>query len=505
MSKLKQAAIWTTLLSIFLKLLGFVRESIIAKEFGANEYTDGFLLAFTFVTLILAVVANGFNSAFLPHYVKFRQRDLKRAERDASSLLNRVVLFFGGLSVVIYFFTPWIVPFAFGSMHPVTEEIAIDITQVFFIFMVVIALSSVLESYLQSRRIFVPTQVSKILGTLMSVIFVLLFADIWGIFSIAYGFVFGTFLGVIVQFYSLVRAKFKWLPTLEMDDEFKKTFFILLIPALLHSSVGHINVFVNKLFATGTISGAVTYLNNASLLMSIPTTIFTTTILAIIFTLMSERANDRKLFKETLYSGYQIGIMALVPIAVGTYLLGEQIISFIYERGQFTAQDTYNTFLALKWYIPIIVTQGLLTVAVKGMYAQGWTKRILKISSVTIVLNAFLNWLFVGPLELGYPGLAMSSSIVSIYYASAATIALYSMYERRELVRILALLVKVVIPSLIMAVPIWLLQRFTGVSDWYSLWQIMLLVPVGVLTYVGAIYLFYREGFNAMIRIARMK
>ncbi|WP_188206919.1 murein biosynthesis integral membrane protein MurJ [Alkalibacillus aidingensis] len=503
MSTLKKAAIWTTLLSVLLKLFGFLRESLIAREFGANEYTDGFLLSFTFVTLILAVIANGFNSAFLPHYVKFRQKNYEQAEHDATALLNRVVLFFAGISVVVYFLAPFIVPLFFGDMHPTTEAIAIEITQVFFIFMVIIALSGVLESYLQARRIFVPTQISKIMGTLMSVAFIIFFSDLWGIYSVAYGFLFGTFLGVVIQFYYLVQAKFKWLPSLQMDSEFKKVFFVLLIPALLHSSVGHINVFVNKLFATGTISGAVTYLNNASLLMSIPTTIFTTTVLAIIFTLMSERANDAKMFKETLYSGYQVGIMALVPIAVGTYMLGEQLIAFIYERGEFTPQDTLNTFEALKWYIPIIVTQGLLTVAIKGMYAQGWTKKILKISSVTIVLNLILNYLFVGP--FGYPGLALSSSLVSIYYATAATIALYSGYERKEVWRIFALFFKVAVPSLIMAVPIWLLQEFTGVTELYSLVQILLLVPVGVATYIGALYIFYREGFNQMINIIKMK
>ncbi|MET3684229.1 putative peptidoglycan lipid II flippase [Alkalibacillus flavidus] len=503
MSTLKKAAIWTTLLSIVLKLIGFVRESLIAREFGANEYTDGFLLSFTFVTLILAIIANGFNSAFLPHYVSARKERPESADRDASGVMNLVSLFFAGLSVIMYFFAPQIVPLIFGNMHSTTEEIAVEITRFFFMFMVIIALSGMLESYLQSRRIFVPTQINKLMGTLMAVVFILLFSDVWGIHAVAYGFIFGTFCGVLIQFYYLLKAKFNWQPTLSMDPEFKKTFFILLAPALLHSSVGHINVFINRLFATDTVSGGVTYLNNAALLMSIPSTIFITTVLAIVFTLMSERADDAYQFKETVFNGYQIGMMALVPIAVGTLLLGEELIAFIYERGAFTAEDTANTFDALKWYTPAILTQGLVMIAVKGMYAKGWTKRILMISSVTIILNIALNSVLVE--RFSYPALAMSTSIVSTYYATAATIALYKGYPKAELWRLLGLFARVLVPALIMAVPIVTIQFLTPVDSLYSLWQILILVPIGVATYIAALYVVYREGFNELVKVAKMK
>ncbi|MFP3472748.1 hypothetical protein R0J90_22095, partial [Micrococcus sp. SIMBA_144] len=69
-SNLKKTAIWITLLALILKLSGFLRESIIAREFGANDYTDGYLIAFSFITLVVALISIGFNNVFLPLYVK---------------------------------------------------------------------------------------------------------------------------------------------------------------------------------------------------------------------------------------------------------------------------------------------------------------------------------------------------------------------------------------------------------------------------------------------------
>ena len=78
MSGLKKTAIWITLLALVVKFSGFLRESIIARQFGANEYTDGYLLAFSFITLVIAMISGGFNNVFLPLYVKYRKDQPKR-------------------------------------------------------------------------------------------------------------------------------------------------------------------------------------------------------------------------------------------------------------------------------------------------------------------------------------------------------------------------------------------------------------------------------------------
>jgi putative peptidoglycan lipid II flippase len=503
MSTLKRTAIWVTLLALVLKLSGFLRESIIARQFGADELTDGYLLAFSFITLVVAMISGGFNNVFLPMYVKNRKDKPEETERNANGVMNGTVLIFLAITVLGYFFVPYLVPLIYGAMSPATEEVAVDITQFFFLFMSAIALNGILESYLQGRRVFVPSQISRLMATLMGAVFALLFSEQWGIYSLAYGFIFGTLLGTVIQFVYLFKNGYKWEPTVRIEKAFRGAFLALLVPSLLNSVVGQINMFVNKSFAAGTTDGAVTYLNNASLLVSIPQAIYASTVAAIIFTLLSEQVDDQKKFQGTVFMGMQISLVTLMPIAVGLLLVGEAAISFVYERGKFTAEDTHNTYLALLYYLPLIVTQGLQYIVSKSMYARGKTAIVFRISVTTIALNLIFNWLLVD--RFGYPGLALTSSLVSVYYLGVSTFVVYKDFDRSERVRLASLFLRVLLPSIVMAVPLYLLKVFTPITQWYSLIQLGIMIPLGVVLYAGGIYLFYREGFRQLLSVVRRK
>jgi putative peptidoglycan lipid II flippase len=475
----------------------------VARQFGANEYTDGYLLAFSFITLVVAMISGGFNNVFLPMYVKNRKEHAQETEQNANGVMNSTVLLFLIVSLMGAIFVPYFVPVIFGNMHPVTEEVAVKITRIFFIAMSAIALNGILESFLQGRRIFVPAQISKILATLMGAVFALLFSEQMGIYSLAYGFVFGTVLGIIIQFYYLLKSGFSWRPTIHIQPDFRKAFIALIIPSLLNSVVGQINMFVNKIFASGTVGGAVTYLNNASLLVSIPNTIYATTIAAIIFTLLSEQVDDLKKFQNTMYMGMQISLVTLLPISVGLFLLGKEALTFIYERGAFTPEDTQNTYIALVLYLPMIVAQGLQFIVSKSMYARGKTATIFKISVTTIALNALLNWLIVD--QLGYPGLAVTSSVVAIYFLTVSGIVVYKDFEKQEIMRLLSMFVKVLWPTLFMALPIYFLKNFTPLGELHYLIRLVLFSGMGVILYAVGLYLFYREAFNQLLSIVKKR
>ncbi|MFK2825578.1 murein biosynthesis integral membrane protein MurJ [Bacillus sp. B190/17] len=500
---LKKTALWLGLLALVVKFSGFLRESIIAREFGASHYTDGYLLAFSFITLVIAMIAGGFNNVFLPLYVKNRKDAPERTEQNANAIMNVTVVLFLGISVAGWLLAPYFVPIIYGHMSPDTEVTAVAITRFFFLFMSAIALNGILDSYLQGRRIFVPSQISKLSATLMGAIFALLFSDQWGINSLAYGFIFGTVLGILIQLFYLLRKGWRWSPALKVEEEFRRAFVVLLIPSLLNSVVGQINMFVNKAFASNTVEGAVTYLNNASLITSIPHTIYGTTIAVIIFTLLSEQVDQPKKFQDTFFMGMQISLLTLAPIAAGLFLVGQEAIAFIFQRGKFTADDTYNTYLALMFYLPIIVAQGLQYIVSKSMYARGKTKIVFRISVTTIALNVLLNWLFVGP--FGYPGLALTSSFVSIYYLTVSTIFVYKDFEKKEAARLFGLIGRVVVVTAVMVIPLYLLKTFTPISHLYSLWQLAIIIPLGVLLYAAGLFFFYKEGFRQMLNLVKKR
>jgi putative peptidoglycan lipid II flippase len=360
-----------------------------------------------------------------------------------------------------------------------------------------------LDSYLQARRIFVPAQISKVFATLMAAVFALLFAKTWGIGSVASGFVVGTILGTILQFIYLIRSGYRWTPTIKVDKVFRTAFLALIVPSLLNALVGQLNMFIDKTFASGIGGGAVTYLNNASLIVSIPTAIYATTIAAIIFTMLSDQIDHKKKFQGTFFMGMEISFLTLLPIAAGLLIVGDLAISFIYERGKFTPNDTHHTYMALILYLPMIVAQGLQFIVSKSMYARGRTSTIFKISVTTILLNIILNYLFVR--IFSYPGLALSSSIVAIYYLVVSAVVVYRDFDKSESLKLFTLVWRGIPPVIIMIVPLYFLRQVPLINHLYSLWQLVILIPLGVALYVISLRLIYREGFNRLLGLTKKR
>ena len=501
MSSLKKAALWTTGLALLLKLSGFIREAIVSREFGASAETDGYFLAFGFITLVVAMISTGFNNVFLPMYVKSRKANSDMTDQNANALLNWTMLIFIVVSILGWVFAYAFVPFLYGNMNPEIEHYAVKMTQIFFAFMTMIALTGLLDSYLQSRRIFVPSQLAKLLATLMAAVFALLFSDMWGIYSLVYGFVFGTLLGVLIQLFFLGKSDYKWRPDFAMESDFKKAFVILIIPSLLNSVVGQVNLFVNKAFASGVGDGAVSYLNYSSLLVSIPNAIYATTLAAIIFTLMSEQTEDFAKFKDTFFRGMEISLVTLLPIAIGLLVVGDAAISFVYERGKFTQTDTENTYIALLWYLPIIVFQGMQLILSKSMYARGKTAIVFRISVTTILINFLLNWWLVD--DYGYPALAFAASVVSIYYFTVSMVVVYKDLGIAEFGRFARMSVRVIIPAIIMGLAVWGAKELLHADEWYSLIQLAVLIPIGIIIYAGTLRVSYPTGFNRMLSMVR--
>lgn len=504
MSTLRKTAIWITLLALLLKMSGFIRESIVATMFGVSAETDGYVYAFSLITLVVAMISGGFNNVFLPMFSKKKKENAVEADRDANGIMNSTVILFLIISILGVFTIPYILPLITpDNMSAGAESVAIKTMQVFFIAMTMVALNGILESYLQGRRIFVPAQISKILATLMGAVFALLFSDQWGIYSLAYGFVFGTVLGVIIQFIYLRKGGFHWSPSVKVESEFRKAFLVLIIPSLLNSVVGQINMFVNKTFALGTSDGGATYLDKASLLVSIPNTIYATTIVAIIFTLLSEQVDDKKKFQNTMHTGMQISLVTLLPMAVGLLLVGKEAISFVYEHGKFTAEDTQNTYVAMVLYLPMIVAQGLQFIVSKSMYARGKTAVVFKISATTVILNFVINWLIVD--SLGYKGLAVTSSLVAIYFLTVSTVVMYRDFDKSESKRLLGLFARVIPPTLLMAAPIYLLKHYTPLGEWPAIIQLVLFGGLGAAIYLVGLYIFYKEAFRKLLSLVKRK
>lgn len=503
MTNLKKAAVWSIILAVILKLSGLVRESIIAREFGASADTTGYYLAFSFITLVIAMIATGFNNVFLPMYIERKNSGKDMSDQNANGLLNIVVIAFIFISIIGWYGSSWFVPLIFYNMSEAVATIAISMTKLFFIFMTLIVLSALLDSYLQSRRILVPSQSAKLLATFLSALSAYFFSDVWGIYSVAYGFISGTIIGVLIQVFFLAKSDYIWKPELKIESDFRKLFVILLIPSLLNSVVGQVNLFVNKSFASGTSDAAVTYLNNATMIISIPNAIYATTLVTIIFTVMSEQISDEQAFKNTFFKGMELSLAILLPISIGLLIVGKEVITLIFEGGKYTAQDSHQTYLALLFYAPTIVFQGMQLILSKSLYAKGETSTVFRISITTILLNFFLNWILVN--KYGYLALPFSTSIVSAYYFLVSMVIVYTKFGRFELKRFVNMSWRIGIAAVFMGLFVGTAKVIIPFNESLSVLQLLVLIPIGVVIYIICLRVFHPSGFIRLIELLKTK
>jgi putative peptidoglycan lipid II flippase len=117
-------------------------------------------LAFGFITLVVAMISTGFNNVFLPMYVKRRKTGNDLTDQNANALLNWTMLIFIPISVLGWIFASAFVPFLYGNMNPEIEPYAVEMTQIFFAFMTMIALTGYL-THISVETVFCPSQLAK--------------------------------------------------------------------------------------------------------------------------------------------------------------------------------------------------------------------------------------------------------------------------------------------------------------------------------------------------------
>src|SRR5690606_13557715 len=155
------------------------------------------------------------------------------------------------------------------------------------------------------------------------------------------------------------------------------------------------------------------------------------------------------------------------------------------------------------FYLPIIIFQGMQLILSKSMYARGKTAVVFRISVTTIAVNLLLNWLLVD--RYGYTALAFAASVVSIYYFTVSRIVVYKDLGWDQLRRFGTTAWRILIPAVVMGAVVWGAKQLLGAEDWYSLIQLAVLVPLGIIVYAVMLRIVHPHGFKRFLGLARRR
>jgi len=488
------------------RITGLLRESVMARLFGAGLIYDAFMLGFRIPNLTRDLFAEGaLSSAFVPTFTEYLSL---RGKEEAARLVNLVatalIIVVGTLCALGMVFAPFLVHLLAPGYAAVPGkfELAVKMTRIMFPFLLLVALAAQAMGVLNaSNRFGVPALASTFFN-IGSVGFGVVIGIVLGptlhvtrIEGMAIGVVLGGALQLIWQLPSMARLGFRFHPIFDWSHPGLVRIFQLMVPAILGNAAVQINVMVNTNFAS-TISdplrgmdGPVSWLSYAFRFMQLPLGLFGVAMASATLPSISRSAaaGDIDEFRRTLSKSLGMVFLLTIPSSVGLIILGKSIIGGIYQGGRFQVYDTRQTAVALSCYAIGLAGYAALKVLNPAFYALGDARIPMLVSLASVAINFGTAEAMIRLTNLGHAGLAMSTSVVALFGFVVLFLILRARIgglHGRELVSGVG---KVLVASGAMGAVIALssheMERWLGLSQMAHLADLAVSIPLGLLVF----------------------
>jgi putative peptidoglycan lipid II flippase len=443
------------------RILGMVRDQVLAYYFGAGDAMDAFRIAFRLPSLLRELFAEGaMSAAMVPTFTRAVASGGKsQAWRVGNNVINLMVVITGAFVLAgIIFAGPLVTLYAgdFGKV-PGKIELTIRLTRLMFPFLTMVTVAAVLMAMLNAvHRFFIPA-LSPAMFNVATIVCALLLVPpaprlgITPIVAIAIGTLLGGAGQVLLQWPALHREGFRYRASLDLRDEGLRQIGRLMGPGIAGLAAVQVNLLVNSWLATGLGTGAVSWLDYAFRLMYMPIGLFGISIATAALPRISRYAalNDGAGVRRSVSSGLRMMLMLNVPATAGLVALAAPIVSLIYERGRFTHGDTLATAGALICYAPGLLGYSAVKLVSPAFYALGTSRAPVLASGASVIINIVLNLVLVR--VLGHRGLALGTAIAAI---SNAAMLLWLLHRRLGGIdgrRLATAFSKIALASLVMA------------------------------------------------------
>lgn len=403
------------------RVLGFVRDAIIARVFGAGMATDAFFVAFKLPNLLRRIFAEGaFSQAFVPVLAEYKEKKGEEATRvflsHIAGTLSLVLLVVTALGMLAAPLIIWLTAPGFKS-DAAKMALTGDLLRVTFPYILFISLSSLAGSVLNTWNRF---SVPAFTPTLLNISFILfaLFATPYfaqPVMALAWAVFFGGIAQLVYQLPHLKKLDMLPMPRLNLRDAAVWRVIKQMGPAMLGVSVAQISLLINTAFASLLVSGSISWMYYADRLMELPTGVLGVALGTILLPSLSKCASRgleaRDEFNKLLDWGLRLSLLLALPSAVGLAVLSAPLITTLFMDGKFNHHDMLMTQQALVAYCAGLTGLIVVKILAPGFYALQNIKTPVKIAIITLIATQLMNLAFIGP--LAHAGLSLSIGLGS--------------------------------------------------------------------------------------------
>lgn len=406
------AASLVALAAVLSRLLGYVREVLLAAKFGATGITDAYLVAQEIPGAVYSVVSLALVLAFIPVYREVVQRQGEvEGWRLVNSVLNVTLLFFAGLWVVGELGAPLFMSWLAPGFSAEALALTVKLTREMMPLLVVIGVTGITAAVLHANQRFGPPAFFALASNVVVVGALALATRPGHIHWVAYATVAGHVLGTLIQMGSMPALGYRYQLVIAAGEPAFRRVWQLLLPLMLATSVVQVQTFAARFFASHLEEGTISFLSYAARVSALPFSVVGLAVTTVLFPTLAElgsagRYND---LREAVKGGLRTLAFLLVPMAVGVGVFAEPITRLMFERGAFTASDTQMTAYALQFFSVGILFSGWTDLLTRAFYALQDSMTPMWIALLTIGLNIGLNFALVD--LMGHGGLALSASL----------------------------------------------------------------------------------------------
>ena len=485
------------------RVLGFVRDALVAAVLGTGPAADAYLAAFRFPNLFRRLFAEGaFNSAFIPLFAKSIEQDGPDASRAwAARIISWLVVVVTIVTVLVEIFMPCVlVPFVPGFLDdPEKFDLTVLLTRICFPYLMCMSLMAAYAAILNGLGFFKAAAFAPMLLNVVMMVFMLPLvlwsnADAQTAVWIAVGTIAGGIAQLVFVYAAVRRAGF--LPQLKwprLDGEVKR-FWLLAVPAVMAGGITQINLFVGTIIAS-TADSAISYLYYADRLYQLPLGIIGVAVGTVLLPELSRHLKGGRDVEadRSQNQALLISMLLSLPAATALVALAQPIVSVLFERGAFTAADTAETARTVLWFAAGLPAYVLIRVLQPGFFAREDTKTPTVFAGISVAVNIGLS-LVLFP-TFAHVGIAIATSVAA--WANTALLAIWlarrghfrvpaSDWRRHGLILLAAAIMAAILWGLSIPLAPWLASSAPALLQIVALGA---LVALGLVVYFGLVHL----------------
>jgi putative peptidoglycan lipid II flippase len=409
-------------LTLVSRLLGFVRDQLIAFTVGTGPVAEAFFVAQRLPNLFRALFAEGaFNNAFVPQFARMAEGEGKEKAfgfaRDTLSVLFTWMLIFCALAMI---FMPWLMPLLAPGFQGNADKLALatELTRICFPYLGMMSLTALFGGVLNSMNRFAAPAAAPIFLNIVVILMTLLAWHLGlgntpdtGRF-LAWAVTISGVVQLVLLTASAAYAGANVVPTLPRLTADVKKVLVLSVPGLISGGITQVNLLIATMLATG-FSGGVAFLYYADRLFQLPLGLIGVAIGVVLLPTLSRklRAGDGQGALDSQNRALEFALFLTLPAAAALIILGRPILHTVFEHGEFTRSDTFNVAPVLAAFALGLPAFTLTKIFQPGFYAREDTRTPMYFAITAVVVNIAASLIL--SRYLAHVGIALATSVAA--------------------------------------------------------------------------------------------